>query len=111
EITSQQAFAEIGEITGQTAEDIQKIVEDALADNPKSDFAYVKRSIDLTQLNRLKELQIPWLTFESQHTRSYPNGAIAGNILGFSGSDGLPQSGVEVSQDACLAGVDGSEEY
>ncbi|MGJ0204843.1 penicillin-binding transpeptidase domain-containing protein [Leucobacter sp. gxy201] len=111
EVTSQQAFAEIGEITGQTAEDIQKIVEDALADNPKSDFAYVKRSIDLTQLNRLKELQIPWLTFESQHTRSYPNGAIAGNILGFSGSDGLPQSGVEVSQDACLAGVDGSEEY
>lgn len=111
EVTAEQAFGEIGAVTGQTADEIQKIVDDALAENPKSDFAYVKRSIDLTQLNELKKLQIQWLTFESQHTRSYPNGAIAGNVLGFSGSDGLPQSGVEVSQDACLVGVDGSEEY
>lgn len=111
EVTAKQAFAEIGAITGQTSDEIQQIVDDALEVDPKSDFAYVKRSIDLTQLNELKELQIQWLTFESQHTRTYPNGAIGGNILGFSGSDGAPQSGVEVSQDACLAGSDGSEEY
>lgn len=111
EVTAKQAFAEIGEVTGQTADEIQKIVDDALKDNPKSDFAYVKRSVDLAQLNKLKELQIPWLTFESQHTRSYPNGAVAGNLVGFSGSDGEPQAGVELSQNACLTGTDGSEEY
>lgn len=111
EVTAQQAFAEIGEVTGQTAEDIQKIVDDALKDDPKSDFAYVKRSVDLTALNKLKALDIPWLTFESHHTRTYPNGAVAGNIIGFSGLDEVPQSGVEVSQEACLTGVDGSESY
>ncbi|MFA5606496.1 MAG: penicillin-binding protein 2 [Leucobacter sp.] len=111
EVTAAEAFEEIGEITGQEGEEIQEIVDEALADNPKSDFAYVKRSVDLSQLNELKELRIPWLTFESQHTRTYPNGAIAGNIIGFSSSDGQPQSGVEVSQDACLTGIDGSEEY
>ncbi|WP_336659203.1 peptidoglycan D,D-transpeptidase FtsI family protein [Leucobacter sp. USHLN153] len=111
EVTAQQAFAEIGEITGQKANEIQKIVDDALADNPKSDFAYVKRSIDLTQLNQLKALEIPWLTFESQHKRTYPNGAVGGNIVGFAGADDVPQAGIELSQNECLTGVDGTETY
>lgn len=111
EVTSEEAFAEIGAVTGQSPEEIQQIVDDALDKDPKSDFAYVKRSVDLQALNELKQLQIPWLTFESDHKRSYPNGAVAGDIIGFSGADGVPQSGVEVSQDGCLAGIDGVEEY
>ncbi|WP_025133675.1 penicillin-binding protein 2 [Leucobacter sp. PH1c] len=111
EVTATQAFTEIGEITGQSADEIQKIVDDALEINPKSDFAYVQRGVDLQQLNALKELNIPWLTFESHHTRTYPNGAVAGNIVGFSGFEDVPQSGVEVSQDECLTGVAGSETY
>ncbi|WP_427869091.1 peptidoglycan D,D-transpeptidase FtsI family protein [Leucobacter luti] len=110
-VTSKQAFAEIGEVTGQKPEEIQKIVDDALKDNEKSDFAYVQRSIDLGQLNKLKELSIPWLTFESHHSRTYPNGAVGGNIIGFSGFEDVPQSGVEVSQNDCLTGTDGSETY
>lgn len=111
EVTAQEAFAEIGEITGQSADEIQEIVDDALAENEKSDFAYVTRAVDLTQLNQLKELQIPWLTFETHHTRVYPNGAVGGNIIGFSGFEDVPQSGVEVSQDVCLTGEDGAETY
>ncbi|WP_053385764.1 peptidoglycan D,D-transpeptidase FtsI family protein [Leucobacter japonicus] len=111
EVTAAQAFAEVGKITGQSADDIQQIVDDALKDNPKSDFAYVKRSIDLTQLNALKALDIPWLTFESQHQRTYPNGAVGGNIVGFFGADDEPLAGIELSQNACLTGVDGTETY
>lgn len=110
-VTSKQAFAEIGEITGQTAEEIEQIVDDALEIDPKSDFAYVKRSVDLSTLNQLKELGIPWLTFDSNHARTYPNGAVAGNIVGFAGADSEPQAGVEFSQHECLAGVDGEESY
>ena len=62
-VTSYDAFGEIGKITGQSADDIQKIVDEALKENPKSDFAYVKRRVSLAQLNQLKKLQIPWLTF------------------------------------------------
>ena len=40
-ITPQQAAVEIGGITGQKPEDILKIVADALAANPESDFAYL----------------------------------------------------------------------
>ncbi len=110
-VTAEEAFAEIGAVTGQTPEEIAEIVDSALAENPKSDFAYLKRSIDLTTLNRLKALQIPWLTFESHHARIYPNGAVGGNVIGFSGFEDVPQAGVEVSQDSCLTGVDGEESY
>lgn len=111
QVTAEEAFAEIGAITGQTAEEIAEIVDGALAENPKSDFAYVKRSVDLTTLNKLKALQIPWLTFDSNHARVYPNGAVAGNLIGFAGADSEPQAGVELSQNDCLTGVNGEESY
>lgn len=111
QVSAEQAFAEIGTVTGQSAEEIGKIVDDALAEDPKSDFAYVKRSVDLTALNALKELDIPWLTFDVNHQRTYPNGAVAGSLVGFIGSEGQPQAGIELSQDECLVGVDGEETY
>lgn len=110
-VTSTQAFEEIGAITGQTGEEIQKIVDDALAENPKSDFAYVKRGVDLTQYQKLRALNIPWLTYDVQFTRVYPSGAVGGNIVGFAGQDEKPQAGVELSQNECLVGQDGEETY
>ncbi|WP_166984555.1 peptidoglycan D,D-transpeptidase FtsI family protein [Canibacter zhoujuaniae] len=109
--TAEEAFAEIAEVIGQKPEEVKKIVDDALAEDPDSDFAYVKRSVDLTTLNRLKQLGIPWLTFSSVFNRVYPNGAVAGNIIGFVGSDGAAQAGVELSQDECLTGESGVETY
>ncbi|MBC9955351.1 penicillin-binding protein 2 [Leucobacter sp. cx-42] len=111
EVTSAQAFEEIGAITGQSGAEIQKIVDDALEEDPKSDFAYVKRGIDLSQLQQLKALDVDWLTFASHHKRVYPNGAVGGNLVGFSGADEEAQAGIELSQDECLAGVDGEEHY
>lgn len=111
EVTTAEAFAQIGKVTGQSAAEIQKIVDDALAKDKKSDFASVKRSIDLVQLNKLKALNIPWVTFEYNHKRTYPNGAVAGNLIGFSGMDQVPQAGIEVSQTDCLTGIDGMETY
>ena len=110
-VTTEEAYAEISAITGQQPEEIAEIVDQALADDPKSDFAYVIRGVDLAQLQRLKDLNVPWLTFDTHHQRMYPNGAVAGNLIGFSGADEIPQAGVEMSQDACLAGHNGSETY
>ncbi len=111
QMSAEEAFAEIGAVTGQSAEEIATIVDEALAENPKSDFAYVKRSVDLTALNALKKLNIPWLTFDVNHQRTYPNGAVGGSVVGFIGSEGQAQAGIELSQDDCLVGVDGEETY
>lgn len=111
EVTTADAFTEIGAITGQSPEEIETIVADALAENPKSDFAYVIRSVDLAQLTALKRLNIPWMTFDQNPSRIYPSGAVGGNITGFVGNENQAQAGIELSQDACLAGTDGVATY
>jgi cell division protein FtsI (penicillin-binding protein 3) len=110
-VTPQQAAVEISALTGQQPEDILKVVADALAADPKSDFAYIKKAVDVDTFRALNALEIPWLYFEQAPGRSYPNGAVAGNLLGFVGDDGLAQAGIELGWDACLAGVNGQETY
>lgn len=110
-VTTQQAATEIGQFTGQKPEEILKIIADALAKDPKSDFAYVKKAVEVDAFRSLKALGIPWLFYEQAPGRTYPNGAVAGNLLGYVGQDGKAQAGVELSQDECVAGVNGEEVY
>jgi len=110
-ITPQQAAVEIGNITGQKPEEILKIVADALAANPLSDFAYVIKGVDVDKFRALNALGIPWLYSEPSPGRSYPNGSVAGNLLGYVGQDGLAQAGIELTSNECLAGVNGEENY
>jgi cell division protein FtsI (penicillin-binding protein 3) len=110
-VTPQQAAVEIGGVTGQKPEDILKIVADALAANPESDFAYLLKGVDVDTFRALNALGIPWLYSEPAPGRSYPNGSVAGNLIGYVGQDGAAQAGVELTSDACLAGVNGEEIY
>lgn len=110
-VTVAQAAAEIGAVTGQTGESIEAIIADALADNPKSDFAYVAKQVDVDAFRAIYDLDIPWLTFAKNPSRVYPNGAVAGNLVGFVSSEGEAQAGLELGQDACLASDNGTETY
>ncbi len=110
-VSMAQAAGEIAGITKQKPEDILKIVSDALTENPNSDFAYVARSVDVDAFRALNALEIPWLYFEQAPSRTYPNGSVAGNLIGYVGSDGSPLGGLELTQDDCLAGVNGEETY
>ncbi|HEV7565785.1 MAG TPA: penicillin-binding protein 2 [Microbacteriaceae bacterium] len=101
----------IGAATGQGGAAVQKIISNALAVNPKSQYALVIKGIDVTKYDKLTALNIPWLHMTRNSTRVYPDGAVAGNLIGFVGSDGKPQAGIESSQNACLAAADGSQTY
>lgn len=101
----------IGAVTGQSAADVQQIVADALAENAGSRFAYLKRSLTTEQYRRLADLDLPFLSFEQHPARTYPDGAVAGNVIGFVGSDGTPLEGIESLQDGCLAATDGKIRY
>jgi cell division protein FtsI (penicillin-binding protein 3) len=76
-----------------------------------SHYANLVKEVDGTAYRRLQKLNIPWLFFEDKPHRIYPNGALAGNLLGFMGSDGNPLEGLELSQNKCLAGINGQETY
>ncbi|MFT4219364.1 MAG: penicillin-binding protein 2 [Microbacterium sp.] len=101
----------IGKITGQSAKEVMKIVSDALAKDPKSQFAYLKRGITTEQYRDLAELGLSYMSFTSQPSRVYPEGAVAGSLVGFVGVDGAPLEGLELTRDDCLAATDGSETF
>jgi len=56
-------------------------------------------------------MNVPWVFFDQFEDRLYPMGAVAGNVLGFVGSDGTPLAGLERQYNTCLAGIDGQETY
>src|SRR5699024_10205390 len=53
------------------------------------------------------ELNIPGLISEPVADRIYPNGAVAGSVIGFTGHDGNGLEGIERSQNKRLSGQTG----
>lgn len=100
------AIAELAKLTGQTPKQIYAI----LRKDPDADFTYIVKGVKLETYEKIKALDIPWVYFELRPSRTYPNGAVAGNLIGFLGTD-APQAGTELKQDACLAASDGSATF
>lgn len=98
---------QIGKIVGQSGTAVQKIVSDALAVNKNSQYAKLKSGLSTEQYRKLAELGTNFIACLPAPSRTYPNGAVAGNLTGFVGSDGTPLAGFELSQNACLTATDG----
>lgn len=101
----------IAAVTGQSSADVQKIVADALAKDASSQYATIKRYVSTEEYRALADLKLPFLYYDKHPARTYPDGAVAGNIVGFTGSDGEPLEGIESLQDQCLASEEGSVTY
>jgi cell division protein FtsI (penicillin-binding protein 3) len=102
---------DVAEITGQTPEEVRGIVATALADNPNSEFAYLKKGVSTAQYRELADLEMPYIDCLQRPARAYPDGAVAGNLVGFVGSDGEVLEGLELSQQDCLAATNGERVY
>jgi cell division protein FtsI (penicillin-binding protein 3) len=100
------SLARISKVTGVPVATLTASVEK----DPNSLFAYLAKSVSLGVVQKVKALKIPGLYFPEVAARSYPNGAIAGNLVGFVGTDG-PQAGMELEYDKCLASTAGTSTY
>lgn len=110
-VTPQEAAERIAPITGQKPEDLVGAIQAAVGKDPDSDFAYLAKGVDAAAFEKIRDLDIPWVYYQSKPARVYPNGAVGGNLVGFVGSENQAQAGIELSEDSCLAGEDGSEVY
>lgn len=106
EVSWPELAAEIGAITGQSSAEIQAIV----AANPDSQYAELRNGITTEQYRALSALGIPFLHFRPHPARTYPDGAVAGNLVGFLGAD-EPLAGLEKAENGCLTGTDGVLRY
>jgi cell division protein FtsI (penicillin-binding protein 3) len=104
--TMDKQLAKIAKLTGKQADDLRTIIEA----NPKSDFAYLAKSVTLAVSDAVQKLKVVGVYPRPVASRTYPNGAIAGNLIGFMGTEGA-QAGMEMAYNSCLAGTNGSSTY
>ena len=70
-------------------------------------FAYVARQVDLDVAQRVEDLHLAGIGFLTVPKRYYPAGALAPQVLGFVGIDGIGLAGLEEQYDVQLAGTPG----
>lgn len=105
QVSVEQVAAELAAILNMKSADVmQKIIG-------TTEYSNIKKKVNAEVYRRIKALEIPWLYYDPIPTRVYPNGAVAGNLIGFLGSDGTPLAGLERQLNSCLAGQDGQETF
>ncbi|MFR5262694.1 MAG: penicillin-binding transpeptidase domain-containing protein [Christensenellales bacterium] len=91
----------IASITGDDKEDILDVL------NSKKSLLNMSKYLEKSQLDKLKELQIPSMQVAEASRRSYPMGEFASHLLGSVNTDNQGRSGLELEYDKYLSGVAG----
>jgi len=71
-------------------------------------FVYLKRQISPERAARVMAMRIPGVFEQREYRRYYPAGALMAHVVGFTGVDDNGQEGVELAEQARLAGTPGS---
>jgi len=103
--TIDQAAAQIASATGATKATILA----GLTTNKTSLYAKLVGGVDVDAYDKIQKLGITWVYPVRTTSRTYPDGAVAGNLVGFVGSAGTGQAGLEQEYNTCLAGKNGSQ--
>jgi cell division protein FtsI (penicillin-binding protein 3) len=77
------------------------VLERASAPAP---FVWLRRQVPLARWSAIEDMKLPGIGSEPARERVYPHGALAGQVLGFTGVDGHGLEGVERMLDAELRG-------
>ena len=72
------------------------------------DFAFIAKQIAPEIAEHAMGLRIPGLHDQNEYRRFYPGGDVTAQIVGFTGDHDVGQEGIELAQQAWLAGVPGS---
>jgi cell division protein FtsI (penicillin-binding protein 3) len=98
------AIQAVADVTGADAATIYQ----TLVGDPDASWALLVKAVTLDVFTQVRALGIPWIYSELRPSRTYPGGAIAGNLVGFLNG---PGAGIELTEDACLAATDGTSTY
>jgi cell division protein FtsI (penicillin-binding protein 3) len=84
----------------------KKIIKARLAEDDKN-FVWLKRQISPEQAAKVMALKVPGVFQQREFRRYYPAGDIAAHVIGFTSVDDKGQEGIELAQQAALAGAPG----
>lgn len=94
------------------AEKLARILElkpsEVLADlTEESGFSYIAKKVPLEQAARVERLDLEGIGSLPDSRRTYPQGEMAGQVLGSIGSENQGLNGLELGEEEALAGNDG----
>jgi cell division protein FtsI (penicillin-binding protein 3) len=92
---------------------IVQVDQAALADrlsNRRSAFAYVARQVNDQVARQVRKLDLVGISYEDESRRFYPNGSVAGPVVGFVGTDNIGLGGMEYHYNKLLTGTPGRAE-
>lgn len=101
EVSRDQGISELAAVLGMDSEDLKAAV------TGESKYYIVAKDLKPDVEDRISKLQIPGIVTEGVSKRVYPNGSVAGGIIGFLQDGSTGQAGIEQTQDELLRGVDG----
>jgi cell division protein FtsI (penicillin-binding protein 3) len=101
EVSRDQGISELAAVLGIGADELRKAV------TGESKYYIVAKDLKPDVEDRISRLQIPGIVTEGVSKRVYPNGSVAGGIIGFLQDGSTGQAGIEQTQDELLRGRDG----
>ena len=101
DVSRDQGHTELAAVLGMDKDAIREAVT---GDRP---YYVVAKDVKPDVEDRISKLQIPGIVTEGVSKRVYPNGSVAGGIIGFLKDGTTGQAGIEQTQDELLRGKDG----
>ncbi|GIW23273.1 MAG: stage V sporulation protein D [Candidatus Sericytochromatia bacterium] len=80
----------ISKVIDEKVEDIEKIIK-------SKTFKWIKRQMDISYSDKIKQLKIPGINYQYESKRVYPKNELAAQVIGFTGIDNQGLSGIEQS--------------
>jgi cell division protein FtsI/penicillin-binding protein 2 len=96
--------ARIAPLIGRTEDQLLRVLSDR-----NKGFVYLRRKMDATAGQRIAKLGIEGIGTVVEPKRSYPQGALASQVIGMVGTDNTGLSGLEYSHEDALHGTDGEQ--
>ncbi|OGP74548.1 MAG: hypothetical protein A2W09_07730 [Deltaproteobacteria bacterium RBG_16_50_11] len=97
-VQARSAAREMGKILTVDRDDLEKRLKQGKS------FEWVQRKISTQEVERIKALRLPGVSFLKENRRFYPNGPLAAHVIGFVGLDSKGLEGVEFQYDTQLNG-------
>jgi cell division protein FtsI/penicillin-binding protein 2 len=95
--------AKIAAATGGSADKYEKLFKD----NKSSQYLVLEKKLDKPQADKITKEKLYGVGLKESEQRVYPEGAMAGQLLGFVNDNGVGQYGLEGAMDKQLHGQDG----
>lgn len=101
DVSRDQGISELASALGMATEDVRKAV------TGDQRYYIVAKDLKPDVEDRVSKLLVPGVGTEGVSKRVYPNGSVAGGIVGFLQDGATGQAGIEQTQDGVLKGTDG----